>query len=219
MLAVLGALVSGTAGVLLTLALGAAILIFNGAARFVPAFGLVAYGLIYAGQMLVPNPHLNFLWPVWLVFTLTVCVTGISHQLARKIPPISTRARVGAAIGWLCWTVVLGALGWSRNQGRGGLWPDWVNPAAILWPLAVIVALVLLSWRKLRVLGPTPRLAEKISRYGTLAMSFLGSAWMFGDGRPAEGAALAGLAVAGYLGMTVLRELYGLIEHPVGYRR
>ena len=139
--------------------------------------------------------------------------------MARKIPPISVRARVGAVIGWLCWTVVLGTMGWSRNEGRGGLWPDWVDPSALLWPVGVLAALIVLSWRKLRVLGPTPRSAEKVARYGTLAMSFLGCAWMFGDHRPVEGAVLAGLAVAGYLGMTVLRELYGLIEHPVGYRR
>lgn len=219
MLAVLGALVSGPAGVLLTLSLAGAILIFNGAARFVPAFGLVAYGLIYAGQMLVPNPRLDFLWPVWLVFSLAVFLTGAGHQLARKIPAISSRAWAAAVIGWVCWTVILSAVAISRNRGHGGLWPEWVRPTAVLWPLAVILALLLLCWRKLRTVGRTPRAAEKISRYGTLAMSFLGCAWMFGDGRAAEGSALAGLAVAGYLGMTVLRELYGLIEHPVGYRR
>ena len=27
------------------------------------------------------------------------------------------------------------------------------------------------------------------------------------------------LTAAGFLGMTVLRELYGLVEQPVGYRR
>lgn len=219
MLAVLGALISGPTGVLLTLVLAGAILVFNGAARFVPAFGLVAYGLIYGALMLVPNPRLDFLWPVWLVFSLAVFLTGAGHQLARKIPAISSRAWVAAAVGWACWSIILGAMAWSRNRGQGGLWPDWVRPGAVLLPLAVIVAFLLLTWRKLRVLGPTPRAAEKVARYGTLAMSFVACAWMFGDGRAGEGAVLAGLAAVGYLGMTVLRELYGLIEHPVGYRR
>ena len=43
-----------------------AIFIFNAAWRFIPAFGLVALGLIHAGYMLVPNVELKFLWPVWL---------------------------------------------------------------------------------------------------------------------------------------------------------
>jgi hypothetical protein len=30
---------------------------------------------------------------------------------------------------------------------------------------------------------------------------------------------LGGLAAAGFLGMTVLREVYSLLEHPLDYRR
>jgi len=42
---------------------------------------------------------------------------------------------------------------------------------------------------------------------------------MFGNENVRDGLVLTGLAVAGYLGMTVLREMYALVEQPLGFRR
>jgi len=42
---------------------------------------------------------------------------------------------------------------------------------------------------------------------------------MAGEGRWNEAGILAGLALVGFLGMTVLKEMYNLAEHPVGFRR
>jgi len=42
---------------------------------------------------------------------------------------------------------------------------------------------------------------------------------MLGAGRLHEASVLGVLAVVGFLTMTTLRELYGLAEQPVGYRR
>lgn len=213
--AVLGATVFGTVSVLLTLLLAGAILALNGIARFIPALGLVAYGLIYAGQMIVPNPRLAFVWPVWLVMTHMTVLTGVTHALERKVPPISTRAWVLAAGGWAFWSVVLLWVGTHRDR----LWPDWVTAWAAFWPAVVMVLMVAASTRKVRLIGRGQRAAEKIGRYGTLAMSCYGSAWMFGAGDTLDAGLLAALALAGYAGMTVLREAYHLIENPVGYRR
>lgn len=216
MLAILGAIVCGTSGLLLTLLLAGAILIFNGAARFVPGFGLVAYGLIYAGAMLVPNPSLAFLWPVWLVMTHAIVLGGLTHRLGRKMPPISRRAAAAVLLGWLFWTVVLVAVMWRRLDAP---WPEWAPATTLIGPAVVIAFLGLAMWRKVRSIGPTPIAAEKFTRYGTVAMSFLAGAWLVGAGLNTEGMSLLAFAAAGYLGTTIVREVHALQEHPIGYRR
>jgi hypothetical protein len=219
MTAVLGAAALGVAAVILTLFVAGAILFFNAAGRFVPAVGLVVLGLIYAGQMVVPNLHLRFVWPVWLVMTHSLVVAGVSHILGRKVPVISRRAIAVATAGWAFWSGVMLVAGWRRNHGQGGLWPEWVHPSVALGPAALAAGYAVIAYRKVVLLGRSPRTAEKVTRYGTLWLSLYSCAWLLGQGYFAEGAILGALAAAGFLGMTVLREVYGLVEHPLGYRR
>jgi len=217
--AVVGASAFGTPGVLLTVALAAAILAFNGAARFVPGFGIVAFGLIYAGQMIVPEPGTRFLWPAWTVMTVMSAVHAASHVLARKSPPVSRRAWFVTAVGWSFWTIVAFWLSTTRDEPGAGAWPHWVDARAWIGPAGVLAVLATVCWRKARILGPGPRLADKYLRYGTLSLGFCAVGWMGGAGHWREALILGGLALAGYLGMTVLRELYALLENPIGFRR
>ena len=219
LLAVLGAAAFGTSGVVLTVILAGAILAFNGAARFVPGFGIVAFGLIYAGQMLVPDPRAQFLWPAWTVMTVMSGIHAAAHVLGRKTPPISRRAWVVTAIGWAAWSAAAFWLCTTREAPAPGAWPPWVSGYAWAGPAGVLAVLVLVCWRKARVLGPGPRLADKYLRYATLALSFCAVGWMGGAGHWREALILGVLALAGYLGMTVLRELYSLLENPIGFRR
>lgn len=222
-IAVLGATVFGTASVLLTLALAFGILFFNTAARFVPAVGLVVLGLLYAGHILVPNPGLRFMWPVWLVMTHALLVAAVTHVLARKVPPISTRAACLAVVGWLLWSVLILWLGWLRSAPTSDdtrvIWPHWVPPSAGIGPAVLCASFVLLAVRRTRQYGWGPRAADKIYRYGSLWLNLYALAWMLGAGYLREAALLAALALVAYLTMTTLRELYGLAEQPVGYRR
>ncbi|QKK08773.1 MAG: UbiA family prenyltransferase [Planctomycetota bacterium] len=123
-IAVLGATVFGTASVLLTLALAFGILFFNTAARFVPAVGLVVLGLLYAGHILVPNPGLRFMWPVWLVMTHALIVAAATHVLARKVPrsPPAPPASPSSA----------GSSGPSSSSGSAGSGPP--HPATASAP-------------------------------------------------------------------------------------
>jgi len=219
LLAVLGAAAFGTAGVVMTVLLATAILAFNGAARFVPGFGIVAFGLIYAGQMLVPQPHARFLWPAWTVMTVMSVIHGAAHVLGRKTPPVSRRAWIVTAICWLFWTCVTVALSTSRDAPEGLAWPAWVNPYAWVGPVGVLTVLALVGWRKSRVTPPGPRLGDKLVRYATLSLSFCAVGWMGGSGHWREALILGSLALVGYLGMTILRELYSLLESPIGFRR
>ncbi len=219
LIAVLGAVPFGTSGILVTLILAAGILIFNGAARFVPAFGFVAYGLIYAGAMLVPNTQLVFLWPVWLIFTHCAVVAAATHRLAAKNPPITTRAWLAAAFGAGFWTAVLLWLATSRSPDASTFWPTWVNPTAAIAPALLALLCVLLCFQKVRTARDGPRAAEKVIRYGSLWMSLYACGWMAGLRQLTETIILGVVALLGYIGMTMLREIYSLAEQPVGYRR
>jgi hypothetical protein len=219
MISVLGATAFGTRAVLLTLVVQGAILGFNAAARFVPAIGLVVLGLIYAGHMVVPNVQLRFLWPVWLVMTHSLAVGTLTHWMARKVPRLSRRALLAACAGWLFWSLVLLWMQWRRTTPPQTLWPASVPFSAAVWPALLAGAFVLVAWERVRRYGFGPRAAEKINRYGSLWLALYACAWLLGSSHTGAGLLLMGLAIAGFLGMTVLRELYSLLEQPIRYRR
>ena len=216
LLAFLGAVAFGRAGVVLTVVVAFAIVIFNTAARFVPAFGLVLLGLIYAGHMLVPDPWLVFVWPVWLVMTHAMIVGLLTHTLGRKVPKLSQRAFLFAGLGWIFWSLVLLWIGAAR---AGVLWPQWVEPTAAVPPAVLAAAFVALTVRRLMQYGGGPRAADKIGRYGSLWLGLYGTGWLLGQGLMTGAAIEGALVLCGFLGMTILRELHGLAEQPVGYRR
>lgn len=221
--AVLGATPFGVSGVVLTLMVATAILAFNGAGKFVPGIGIVLLGLIYAGQMLVPHPDMVFLIPVWLVMTHTLIVAGLAHAAARKVPRITPRALLAAVAGWAFWSLVLLGLGWWRSAtphgtGARSVWPAWLDIGAALWPAGLWVLFLVLMLRKMRTIGNGPRASDKVWRYGSLWLPLYGCGWMIGAGHHGAAIILGALALAGVLGMTVLRELYGLLEQPVGFR-
>lgn len=215
LLAVLGATAFGTGAVLATLFLSAAVLVFNALGKFVPAIGMVLLSVIYAGHTLVPNLGVGFLVPAWWVMTHAMVIAGLSHTLGRKSPVISRRAAGFALTGWAACSVLLGWLMWNRT---GELWPDWVPWNAALWPLAGAGLLAVQIVRRWRSLGPGPKLGEKIARYGAFWPAVYGFGWLAGVGAWGGAWVMAGLVVAGALALTVLREVYALAEHPVGYR-
>ncbi len=215
--AVLGAATFGTVGVILTLTLLLAILVLSATGKFIPGIGLVLLSLIYAGHMFVPNINLVFVWPVWLVMTHALVVAGLAHVLGRKTPPLTRRAIAFAASGWVLATIGLFSLA-SMETGIRGLSPfahGAVGPIACLVLIAIYTTIVV---RRSRAVGRGPRLDEKIKRYGSIWLSLYACAWLFGAGLTGPGFIMAGLAATGIIGMVVLRELYGLVEHPVGYR-
>ncbi len=217
MLGIFGAALLGNAPVLVALLVGAAILAYNGAAKYVPSIGLVTLGLIYAGHMLIPNPRLVFLWPVWLAMTHALFVGAVTHRLAGRRPPLTRMTLVFAAAGWIFWSLVLAQIAILR--GDGALWPEWVPLRAAIAPALLGVAFVLFALHKVRTARSGAKAAERVHRYGSLWLPLYATAWCFGANLVGAGLVLAGLTLVGLLGMTLLREVYSLIEQPVGYRR
>jgi len=237
-----GAFPLGAVALILTLVLAGAILVYHIIGRFVPALGLAMVGLIVAGQMLVPNLGLRFLWPVWLVLTHTLATFGLAHVYGRKVPPLSARALVAAIIGWMMWSAGLLTLGWLRSADAGGgigtgageivmvgpmpldevaraFWPNWVPLSAAIAPAVSAALFVIVLSRKIASGGGGGiRLGDKIVRYGTAWLPAHGVAWMIGVGAWNQALILAALAIAGIFGMATLREAYSLSSQPVGYR-
>jgi len=108
-------------------------------------------------------------------------------------------------------------LAWSR-RGHDGLWPDFVPATAVLYPLGFAGIFGVMIYRRYKKVGTGPVLGEKITRYGTIWPALYACGWLAGAGLWTATGIMASLTVIGFLVMTVLRELYSLIEHPVGYR-
>jgi hypothetical protein len=129
---------------------------------------------------------------------------------------------LAAFAGWIFWSGAILWLQWQRAAPASlprSLWPQWVDPSAWIWPAALAALFVLVSWRKVLRYGAGVRSAEKIERYGSLWLALYACGWLFGASHIQAGLLLLGVAAAGLVGMTILRELYGLLEQPVGYRR
>lgn len=212
----IGAALLDNTAVMLNAILAGAILVFNGAAKFVPAFGFVALGCIFGAHMFVPEERLAFVAPVWVVLTQTTAVAALSHVWSRKPPRASARAVLACVIGWVLLSAGLAWLGWSRG---GTLWPAGVQAWTPGVLAAVAVVMAGLVARRAMTLGIGPRMAEKLPRYSALWMPLYGVVWLLGAGLRTEAIIVGVVALAGYLSMSVLREAYSLIEHPLGYRR
>lgn len=217
MMAVLGAMVFGTAAILITLLLACAILVFNALGKFVPGIGMVLLSVIYAGHMLIPDLWIRFLLPVWVVMTHAMVVTGLAQHLGRRSPPISKRAVLFAITGWGICSLTMLSFAISRMNGEG-LWPNFVPMTAMLYPLGFMILFAILIIRRYKKVGTGSNLGEKISRYGAIWPALYACGWFAGSGLWTAFGYMATLTVIGFLVMTVLRELYSLIEHPVGYR-
>ncbi len=216
LIAAAGAAVIGLPAVLMCLLTSGVALFYNLMARYLPSVGLVVLGLLYGSHMMTPNPYLVFVWPVLLVMAHVLALGAVTHLLARKRPVLTPQMLGLAATGWLFWSGVLLYVGWRR---AGTLWPEWVSPIAAVGPGLLAAGFAVFVWNKVRVTADPARAAEKIRRYGSLWVALYATAWMVGQGLLIEAGLLAGLAAIGVLGLTVLREVYGLVEQPIGFRR
>tara|TARA_R110000744_G_scaffold152431_2_gene266459 strand:- start:1103 stop:2086 length:984 start_codon:yes stop_codon:yes gene_type:complete len=217
MMAILGATFFGTGAILLTLVLAIAILIFNALGKYVPGMGMVLLSVIYAGHMLIPNIWMRFMLPVWLVMTHAMVVVALAQYLGRRSPPISRRAAIFAGVGWGVCSLLLLALAWYR-KGTDGLWPNAVPMTALFYPGLCVILFTLFIFRRTKRHGTGAKLGERISRYGAIWPTLYAVAWLFGAGHEFEALLMAGLSAVGFLSMASLREFYGLIDQPVGYR-
>ncbi len=197
-------------------AVAAGVVIYHSAFRAVPSIGLVFIGLIYAGHMVSPNPRLGFMWPVVWAMTHALLVGLMAHRLADRRPALDGRALFVSGMGWGVWSMLLLSLGRLRT---GSWWPEGVPPWTIGAQLLLIGVFAGVAWRKASRTRSRARSAEKVRRYGALWQPLYAVVWCLGAALWDEAMVLGVLAGIGFLTLTFLREIYSLIEQPVGYRR
>jgi len=190
-----------------------AILFYNAAGKYIPAVGCVTIGLIHAAHMLIPNAQLTFTLPVWLVMTHAMGIAAAVHILEDKRPRLARGGILALGAGWIFWSGLILAYG----AGRGGLWPPGTSAWALLWPLAAVVAFVMIAiWKTGGVQGVAA--SEKLKRYGAMWQALYGAAWLVALGYEMQAAALTVLAIGGFTAMTMIKEITGLSGRPIVYR-
>ena len=60
--------------------------------------------------------------------------------------------------------------------------------------------------------------AEKLKRYGAMWQALYGAAWLAAIGLPVQAMWLGLFALAGFAGMTLIKEITGFSDRPVAYR-
>jgi hypothetical protein len=204
----------GSPGLWIAVLTAAAVLFYNAAGKYIPAVGVVTIGIIHAAHMLIPNEHLAFMLPVWLVMTHTMAIAAAVHVLEDKRPRLTRRQIAGAAAGWAFWS---GAILLGGALRMGGLWPEGVNPIGLALPALAALAFVTVAlWKTRQVSGR--RAAEKLKRYGAMWQCLYGAAWLAALGLETQAIWLGILALAGFAGMTLIKEAMGLTGQPIAYR-
>lgn len=212
-IAVLAGAAFGTLALWITLLVAAGILFYNAAGKYIPAIGLVTIGLINAAHMLIPNARLSFTLPVWLVMTHAMGIATAVHILEDKRPRLTRRSVAALVLGWLFWSALIVAVGVWRQ----GLWPQAIPVRAAVWPVAAVLAFVLVAqWKLSAVSGSVA--AEKLKRYGAMWQALYGAAWLFALDYKMQAAWLGAFAVCGFGAMTMIKELTGLSGRPIVYR-
>ena len=226
MAAIVSASALGEPALVLTVATAAAILFYDAVAKHIPALGIVTVGLAHAANMFIPNWSLTFTLPVWWSMSHAVAIAASVHRLEDKRPYFNTKRILSLVAAWLFWSaVLLGGGAWASANSAGGYWPQVSSgdrvlgsgPAGLVWPAVSLAAFLVLV--RAKVAGqPGPVASEKLRRYGAMWQAVHAAAWLMAAGMRAEAAAMAGLAVAGLVAMTVLKEINGLSGRPIGWR-
>jgi hypothetical protein len=212
--AMLGGIALGKEAAGVTLITATGILFYNAAGKYIPAIGITTVGLIHAAHMLVPNYQLTFTLPVWLVMTHAMVIATIVHRWEDKRPRLRPRAVIATILGWAVWsTIIL----WAGAAQAGSLWPEDAHAIGALWPIAAAIGFVVIAlWKST---GVTERVAaEKLKRYGAMWQALYGAAWLMALDLPKAAAFIGAFAVAGFLAMTLIKEVTGLSDRPLAYR-
>jgi hypothetical protein len=197
------------------------ILFYNATFKFLPALSFTTLGLIHAVHMLSINPHLDAIWLVILILVHATASSAAAHAIAGRRPRISSLGFAAITLGTAFWIAAL--VGYSYAVS-GNLKPEWLSGWAFVGPLLLAVLLVLFSFSKIRRVTRGAVAAEKLQRYAAIWTPIYATAWCLSlsGTYPAlqqVGFILAGLAIVGLVAVTALREVFAIVEHPVGYRR
>ena len=216
LLAIAGATPLGSVSVLLTLALAAAITVWNTLARNIPAATLVLLATIVTAYLLAININIRFLWPIWVISTHLICAAAVAHVYAHKVPRFSPRAAVFVVLACVGASAAFATISYLRE---GAVWPAWVSPWSAL--AVILIAFAFIEFIRRRALASADRVrgAERIWRYASLWPGFYAVAWLALNGQSRAALGMGALITACFAAMITLRESYAALQSPVEFRR
>lgn len=171
----------GPSAVLIYLLTASGILFYNTTWKYLPAAGVVTMAAIRVLFMAIPNPHMSFGWPLWLVGVHVIVCGALVHALTGKRP------RFGEGTVWrfvVAGTLLTGVAIWAM-QRRGGLGLD-LSLTQIAPVIAAAGLMAVFAWFGVRpLMWPLRRRREAGVRLARLAILWLivfDVAWLAGAG-------------------------------------
>ncbi|QNN21388.1 hypothetical protein HED60_03575 [Planctomycetales bacterium ZRK34] len=202
----------GAMSTMLCLITAGLILFYNGLGKHLGAIGIVTLGLIRSVNMLIANPSLGYMWPVWLTMTHVTGLSAAGHRLEGKRPQLRGAQIWITAIGWAFVTVVM--MLWMHRHNTSP--PDrpwmWVGPVVAMLVFTVIGIITQRS-------APTePAAGALLIKRGLLWLIIYDAAWLASDGLWWQTAAVGALLPAAWAMMHLTRHLKAMTT-PTEFRR
>jgi 4-hydroxybenzoate polyprenyltransferase len=203
LVAILGAIFLPKLSMLLCLVTAAAVLFFNMTGKFLPPVGIILFGLIWAGNMVIPNPTLGYAWPVFLTITHVIACSAVAYILEAKRPLILGPDWWGLILGWVFWALII--VGWMFWQNTLAL-PQ--HPLIWVGPAAMVGLFLLVSWLLLRRHMNSParrrRAGARFSQVSVAWLILYNAGWLFGAGMNGPALLMIGVFIAAMLGVWAL---------------
>lgn len=193
-----------TVGCVITAAL---IVFYDAFGKHLPGVGIVTLGLVRAVHMLIANPALAMIWPVWLTLTHVIAISATAHRLENKRPRLAARSIWIVVGGWVFVTFAM--VMWMSR--RGGLMP----PTGWMWIGPAIAVVVFLFIAVRTVERHDPRTAgQRLVKHGLLWLIVYDAAWLASAGLWWQAALLGAMAPATLAVMSAIRTASAAAPEP-----
>ena len=215
-----GAYPFGGVAVPLALLLAVAILIYDAAAKYVPAARLALFGVLSGISMLIPDGRFPFAIVVVMAVLESIATATAAYIVEGKRPLLSTRSRFILAASILCIIAVIVETARITNVNI-----DWIPGEMGYAELSIPVGVFFIGCTYLYFAARAKcegderrRRADQILRRGALWRAVTASAWLIAVGLVLEGSLLLAVASIGFSAMALLRSLTPMPEGPAKWR-
>jgi hypothetical protein len=201
LLAIFCAMPLGTRSMTTCLICAALIVFYNAIGKHLPAIGVLTLALIRAANMLIADPGIDFLWPVWLNMTHVMFTAALAYRLGRKRPYLAPQELWALSAGWVFWTLLMIFWMSDRSAGRQDMPWLWMGPI-----VSGLIALPLGVWLLQR--APNDRTAASwIGHAAVVWLIVYDGSWFVTSGLWWAAAMMGWLLVITLIGLWLTRRL------------
>jgi hypothetical protein len=202
----------GSRSVVVCLTCAALVVFYNAVGKHLPALGVLTLATIRAVHMLIVDPGLDFLWPIWLNMTHVMFTAALVHRLAGKRPHLAPQELWALAGGWVFWTLIMIFWMTDRGAGRGDMPWLWIGP--IVAGLAAVPIGVMLLQRA----ADQRAAAQTIRRAAAVWLIVYDASWFVSAGLWSAAAVLGALLCVALTGLWLTRQLDLAVQHAPRYQ-